>query len=117
MRLVRTEHASSPAIHRDTQEKDMKLSANIARLVSALVRNPVTALKFAALVAGVALISTHVTAAEGCDPPCPKGQVCAFKDARGGNGATVCKTPITIECHDPLCGLKHTNGPTSLRVK
>jgi hypothetical protein len=98
----------------------MKLSANIARLVSALVRNPVTALKFTALVAGAALISAHATAAEGCDPPCPKGQVCAFKDARGGNGATVCKTPIRIECpnnDDPLCGLKHTNGPTSLRVR
>lgn len=96
----------------------MKLSANMARLVSALIRTPVTALKLSGLVAGAALISTTATAAAICDPPCPKGQVCAFKDARGGNGATVCKTPITIECtNNPLCGLKNAKGPSSLRAK
>ena len=96
----------------------MKLSANMARLVSALIRNPVTALKLTALVVGAASISTAATAAEGCDPPCPKGQICAFKDARGGGGATVCKTPILVpDCNDPLCGLKNTKGPSSLRAK
>ena len=97
----------------------MKLSANVACLVPALIRNPVTALTFSALVAGTALISTAATAAENCDPPCPKGQVCAFKNAKGGHGETVCKTPITYDCpnNDPLCGLKNTKGPSSLRAK
>ena len=51
----------------------MKLSANVARLVSALVRNSVAALSLSALVAGAASISTAATAAEGCKRPCPKG--------------------------------------------
>jgi hypothetical protein len=86
----------------DTQEKDMKL----------------TALTFSALVAGAALISTAVTAAEGCNPPCPKGQVCAFKNAKGGHGEVVCKTPITYDCpnNDPLCGA-NPKAPMSLRAK
>ena len=97
----------------------MKLSTNGARLVPASIRNSVAAITLAALAAGAALTSTAATAAEGCDPPCPKGQVCAFKDARGGNGAVVCKTPITIDCpnNDPLCGAKNTKGPSSLRAK
>ena len=99
----------------------MKLSANMARLIPALIQNPVPALTYSALVAAAALISTSTaaTAAEVCNPPCPKGQVCAFKDARGGNGETVCKTPITIDCpnNDPLCGAKNTKGPGSLRAK
>jgi hypothetical protein len=97
----------------------MKLSANRLRLVPALIRKPAAALAFSILVAGVVSISSAATAAEGCDPPCPKGQVCAFKDAKGGHGETVCKTPITIDCpnNDPLCGIKHTKGPTSLRAR
>jgi hypothetical protein len=96
----------------------MKLSATIARPVSALIRNPFSALTLSALVAGTASISTTATAAEGCNPPCPKGQVCAFKDARGGGGEVVCKTPITYDCpnNDPLCGAKN-KGPSSLRAK
>lgn len=62
----------------------------------------------AALVGMSAALTLSVPgrAAEGCNPPCPKGQVCAFKDARGGKGAVVCKTPIKIDCptNDPLCG-------------
>ncbi|NPU13498.1 hypothetical protein HL666_22270 [Bradyrhizobium sp. 83002] len=99
---------------------DMKLLAKMNCRVPALIRNPVTAFTLAALVAGAASASTAARAAEGCNPPCPKGQVCAFKDARGGNGETVCKTPIKIECpnnNDPLCGLKNTTGPSSLRAK
>lgn len=96
----------------------MKLSANIARLVSASIRNSVAALSLTALAAGAASISTTATAAEGCNPPCPKGQVCAFKDARGGGGAVVCKTPIIVpNCTDPLCGISNTKGPQSLRAK
>ncbi|MGJ5175805.1 hypothetical protein ACQR16_17890 [Bradyrhizobium oligotrophicum] len=97
----------------------MKLSAKMTCLVPALLRIPITAFTFAILVTGLASMSTAATAAEGCDPPCPKGQVCAFKNARGGNGETVCKTPITIDCpnNDPLCGLKKPKGPSSLRVR
>ena len=29
-----------------------------------------------------------------CDPPCPAGQVCKWKDASGGGGATVCSSDI-----------------------
>ena len=97
----------------------MMLSANMACLVPALIRNVATALTFSALVAGGASISTIAAAAEGCNPPCPKGQVCAFKNAKGGHGETVCKTPITYDCpnNDPLCGANNTKGPTSLRAK
>jgi len=97
----------------------MKLPAYIARLVPASIRNSVTALTLATLAAAAASISTAATAAEACDPPCPKGQVCAFKNARGGNGEMVCKTPIIINCptDDPLCGLKNRTGPSSLRVR
>jgi len=97
----------------------MKLSANMACVLPALIRNSITALTLATLVAGAASMSTAATAAEGCDPRCPAGQVCAFKNARGGNGEMVCKTPIIINCptDDPLCGLKNKKGPSSLRIK
>jgi hypothetical protein len=29
-----------------------------------------------------------------CTPPCPAGQVCKWKDATGGGGATVCSSDI-----------------------
>ena len=29
-----------------------------------------------------------------CHPPCPAGQVCKWKDASGGGGATVCSSDI-----------------------
>jgi hypothetical protein len=107
-----------PAI-RIPKKKDMKHRlAKTARVFSALILNPVGAFKLSILVAGTILVSTAAPAAEVCNPPCPKGQVCAFKDAKGGGGATVCKTPITIECtNDPLCGLKGRKRPgSSLRA-
>ena len=69
-----------------------QLLANLALAVSASV-----------------LIATAATAAPTCTPACPKGQVCAWKDANGGGGQTVCKTPIILpNCgNDPLCGLDH----------
>ena len=95
----------------------MKLSANIARLVSALVRNSVAALSLSTLVAGGASISTAATAATGC-PPCPKGWICAYKDAEGPGDQVVCKKPIIIpDCKDSLCGISNTKGPQSLRAK
>ena len=95
----------------------MKLSANGARLVSALVRNSVAALSLSALVAGVASIPTAATAATGCGP-CPKGYICAFKDAEGPGDQVVCKKPILVpDCTDPLCGITNKKGPQSLRAK
>jgi hypothetical protein len=77
----------------------------------------VGAFKLSILVAAAALITTAATAAPICNPPCPNGKVCAWKDANGGGGATVCKTPIIIECtNDPLCGLKGRRRPGSLRA-
>jgi hypothetical protein len=70
-------------------------------------------------VTAAALIVTAASAAEGCNPPCPKGYVCAFKDANGGNGETVCKKPILVpDCTDPLCGLDNgRKRPGSFQAK
>lgn len=63
------------------------------------------------------LAASSPYAANVCEPPCPKGQICVMKK----NGDTYCKTPEIVlpDCgNDPLCGLdkkRKRKGPKSIQ--